>query len=127
MADLYLDFPKGVVKFDMSEALAEAMKDATLEVVDECAEYMVHIAKILVRKKTGTLEKTIRKERSGDVIKVRAGGFFINPLTHKLCDYALIVELKYPYMAPAWRIASMGIDQKIKDRAIMKVREKFSA
>jgi len=125
MPDLILDFEKGVVKFDMSAVLAEALKDATLEVVDEAADFMVHTAKILVRKKTGTLEKTIRKERSGDIIRVRAGGFYVNPHTHKLCDYALIVELKYPYMGPAWRIASMGIEEKIKARAIEKVRTRF--
>jgi len=125
MADLQLDFPKGVIKFDMSQALAEAMKEATLEVVDECADLMVWIAKLLVRVRTGTLQKTVRKERSGDVIRVRAGGYYVNPKTHRKCDYALIIELKYPYMKPAWRMASAGIEERIKQRAIAKVKQRF--
>lgn len=125
MADLQLDFPRGVVKFDMSQALAESMEEATLEVADECADYMVYLAKSLVRVRTGTLQKTIRKERSGDVIRVRSGGYYVNPKTQRKCDYALIIELKYPYMWPAWRIASAGIDERIKQRAIEKVKQKF--
>lgn len=125
MVDLEIDFSKGVVKFDMATALAEVMKEATLEVLDETADYMVHVAKELVRVDTGTLQKTIRKERTGDIIRVRAGGFYVNPKTHKKCDYALIIELQYPYMKPAWEMAKIGLEEKIKQRAIDKVRSKF--
>lgn len=125
MADIILDFPEGVVKFPLAETLAETMKDATLEVINETAETMKFIAKTIVRVDTGTLQKTIRKERKGNIINVRAGGFYANPKTGKICDYALIVELKYPYMKPAWIMASAGIEERIRERAIERVRRKF--
>jgi len=34
-------------------------------------------------------------------VRVRAGGYVVNPLTGKLVNYAGHVEQKYPYMRPA--------------------------
>lgn len=73
----------------------------------EVAELMVGYAKVGVRVDTGSLRDSIRRERGVDgpstrVMRVRAGGYIINPRTGKIVNYAGAVEAKYPYMRPAW-------------------------
>jgi len=111
---LRLEFDaKGVVKL---EGLAELLKNATLEELDSTADQMKHVAKSLVRVDTGSLKQSIRKERRGDRISVRAGGYVTNPKTGQLVNYASIIESKYPFMMPAWLMVREGIVERIQER-----------
>jgi len=118
---LKLEFGReGVVKL---EGLADLMRDATLEELNETADQMKVVAKSLVRVDTGSLQKSIRKERSGDKISVRAGGYVTNPKTGQLVNYASIIEGKYPFMMPAWIAVRVGIVERIQARVEAKWNE----
>lgn len=73
----------------------------------EHAHIVKNTAKSIVRVDTGTLKKSIRVEHvvswgKEKHIAVRSGGYFVNPKTGRLCDYAGYVEQRYPYMRPAY-------------------------
>lgn len=108
---LQLDFTKGTAKI-LAE-LPIIMKEVTLDVLNNRADLMRDLAKVTVRVDKGKLRDTIRKERHGDTIKVRAGGYGVN--------YAAIIEAKYPYMLPSWLAVEEGIDDEI----IQKVKERI--
>jgi len=116
--DLTLDFRKGTVKQAIAKIKAE-IPEASLEAINEGADFMVTIAKCFVLVDTGTLRKSIRKERGGTgwlEVHVRAGGYFINPKTGKICNYAHWVEMKYPYMKPAWLMTEPYIRSLIQQK-----------
>ena len=102
-----LDVTKGTVKRDIANIpnkLLEGAEQAILEV----AHLMAGLAQVHVRVDTGSLRDSIRVERGGRgmhwrSVRVRAGGYITNPDTGKLVDYAVVVEMKYPYMKVAWR------------------------
>ena len=115
-----IDFDKGNVKAQLA-MLPEKMEKAAVEALDEGASFIVMMAKILVLVDTGTLQKTIRKERAGvghRTVSVRAGGYFVNPKTGKLCNYAHWVEMNYPYLAPAVLMADSYIKNLIRQRVV---------
>jgi len=103
---LRLDFSSGTVKRDVADIpnkLLEGAEEAILEV----AHLLAGLAQVHVRVDTGSLRDSIRVERGGQgmhwrSVRVRAGGYIVNPRTRKLVDYAALVEAKYPYMKPAW-------------------------
>jgi len=102
--------------------IPDQMKEAGLEALNEGADFMVTMAKLRVLTDTFTLQKSIRKEQSGDVVRVLAGGWqFINPKTHKSCTYARHVENKNPFMKPSWDTIQKFMQQLIKDKVIEKV------
>jgi hypothetical protein len=122
---IYLDFNKGTVKADIA-ALPEKMSKAACVSLNEGLNFVVMMAKILVLVDTGTLQKTIRKERGGRgrcVYRVRAGGYFTNPKTGRLCDYAHWVEMNYPYLAPAIKMGDSYIKNLIKTNVVAAVSE----
>ena len=60
--------------------LPDKIKEGALEAINEAADFMVTIAKGYCPVDTGTLERSIRKEQSGNIIRVIAGGYqFLNP------------------------------------------------
>jgi len=101
-----LDGLKGTVKRDVAvipNKLLEGAEEAILEV----AHLMAGIAQVHVRVDTGSLRDSIRVERGGRTmhwrqVRVRAGGYVTNRRTGKIVNYAAVVEVKYPYMRPAW-------------------------
>jgi len=77
----------------------------------ETAYLVLGLAQVHVRVETGSLRDSGRIERGGKgshwaEVKVRFGGYVVNPKTGKLVDYASIIEHKYPYLAPAVREAA---------------------
>jgi len=51
---------------------------------------------------TGTLRGSIRKMKVSETeFLVTAGGEDVNPKTGKPCNYAAIIEARFPYMKPA--------------------------
>ena len=124
--DLTVDWERGTIKKALAE-LPNKMEKAGMEALDEGASFMVTMAKTYVRVDTGTLQKSIRKERGGSgkgwrVVRVRAGGYFVNPKTGRLCDYAHWVEMNYPYMRPAYETVRNYIRNLIRDGVLREVQ-----
>ena len=116
--DLTINWEKGLI-YQKLARLPEHMEQAALQALDEGADFIKMQAKILVRVDTGTLQKSIRKMRTRDrVVSVRAGGYFVNPKTGKVCDYAHWVEMNYPYMRPAFDSARKYIIDLIRQRVV---------
>jgi len=102
--------------------LPDNMEAAGLEALNDAADFFVMIAQGRVRVDTATLQGSIRKEQSGKIVRVLAGGFqFINPKTNRHCDYAIHVERISPYMQPAWETVSRFIDNQIKRKVLERV------
>jgi hypothetical protein len=98
-------FSDNILKLNIGE-IQRQLEDKALEIMNQVADLMVGYAKVFVPVETGSLRDSIRRERAnfnGDWIevRVRAGGYIINPKTNRLVDYAAAVEAKQPYMAPA--------------------------
>ncbi len=100
MSNLYL------VKGEVAQ-LPEKMLEGAWEEIIQAVSLMKALAQVYVRVDTGSLRDSIRVERGGKgldhrEVRLRAGGYIINPKTGKLVNYARIVEMKYPYMMPAF-------------------------
>jgi len=101
----------GVVRLTLAEArdklpqMPEILWRVSQEVLRERLQYMVYLAKVMVRVDTGALRDSIRMQWVGSkrhIATVRAGGYITNPNTGRPVDYAVYVEGKYPFMRPAW-------------------------
>lgn len=106
MTDLHIDLNNWTVKKDIADIPNKILEGAE-EAIMQVAQLMSGLAKVHVRVDTGSLRDSIRVERGGQgmhwrEVRVRAGGYIINPKTGRLVDYAAAVEAKYPYMRPAW-------------------------
>lgn len=108
--------------------LPDKMLEAALEAIDEASDFMVTIAKGYCLVDTGSLQKSIRKERAPPtrehhrVVRVRAGGYVVNPKTGRLVDYAVYVEKKNPFMKPAWETVSKFVENLIKQKVVERLR-----
>ena len=125
--DLTYNWEKGTIKQALAE-LPENMEKAAMEALDEGATFIVTTAKQFVPVDTGTLRKSIRKERGGigkawRVVRVRAGGYFVNPKTGKLANYAHWVEMRYPYLTPAVALGRQFIVDLIKRKVVLAANE----
>jgi len=115
-----LDFSRDIAK--ELAMLPEKIEAAALEALNEAADFMVIMAQSYVLVDTGTLQGSIRKEHSGRVVRVLAGGSqFINPKTNRGCDYAVFVEHKNPFMRPAWESIRKFIEAKIREKVLERV------
>ena len=102
----------------LSTAMPKAFEESVFEALDKTADDARDRAKQLVPVDTGSLKKSIRKEKrampAGNIIYtgIRAGGYIVNPKTRRLVDYAIPVEYgssrnrPQPYMRPAMKWAS---------------------
>jgi len=107
----------------LASALPKAFEDSVVEALDKTADEARDRAKQLVAVDTGSLRKSIRKERYARPAKnilytgFRAGGYIVNPKTGRLVDYAKFVEYgpsrmrPRPYIAPALRWAAKNIER----------------
>ena len=103
------DFNKGTIKRDIASIPTKLLEGAE-EAIMEVAYLVLGLAQVHVRVDTGSLRDSGRIEKGGQgmhwrQVKVRFGGYVVNPKTNRLVDYAAIVEAKYPYLKPAWREA----------------------
>lgn len=118
-----LDFDKGTVKQDLA-MLPEKMLAAAYEELLQQAKLMQGLAQVNVRVDTGSLRDSIRVERVGPsyhlhrMVRVRAGGYIVNPKTLRKVDYAAIVEQKYPYMRPAFEQIRGNLNALIERRVV---------
>ncbi|NIO40021.1 MAG: hypothetical protein GTO41_07415, partial [Burkholderiales bacterium] len=98
-----------VLKRDLAR-LPEDMLDWAFDVLMQQAGLMRDLAQVYVNVETGSLRDSIRVERGGEGerwrrVRVRAGGYIVNPRTGKLVNYAHHQEYGprgRPYMRPAY-------------------------
>jgi hypothetical protein len=125
---LRFDLSKGTIKQDIAQ-LPDKMLEWAYEVLLDQAGLIRDLAKVYVRVDTGSLRDSIRLERVGPtrhhhkVVRVRAGGYVVNPVTKKLVNYAGVVESKYPYMRPAFQEVQPTIAAMIKNKVVSEVNK----
>jgi len=98
------------------------------EALSQICDEMVTMAKFLCPKATGSLALSIRKDvklssHNRIVFSVKCGGGIINPRTRKEVGYALIVEMKQPFMQPALTMAWNSAFQKIQNAVVEKCKQ----
>jgi hypothetical protein len=96
--------------------LPEKMLDYALEVLMDQAHLMAALWQIYINVDTGAARDSIRVERGGEgmgwrQVRVRGGGYIINPKTGRLVDYMPIIEAKY------------GAGQQAFDEIVPTIRE----
>jgi hypothetical protein len=106
--------------------LPEQMLDYAKEVLLDQARLMVGLAQVYAPVDTGALRDSIRVEVGGEgagwrQVSVRAGGYIMNPKTGRLVDYAGIVEMRQPYMAPAWEEVAPTIREMLQNGVVEKM------
>lgn len=116
-----------VAKISLTVAQIEEGLDPAL------AEDLMAIAKLIVEQArtnqaphidTKTLWKSIRRERVGKLaVRVRAGGYFVNPKTGKLVDYAFWHERDYPFLAPAFAMYVSQIESRLASTLTLLARK----
>lgn len=114
----------GRLKADLA-TLPKKMLETALEELMQQAQLMSGLAKVYAPVDTGSLRDSIRVERGGEGewwrrVRVRAGGYIVNPKTKKLVDYAAVVEHKQPYMAPAYDEVKNNIEALIRRGVVEK-------
>ena len=129
MTVVNLDLSGGLAGLEMSgervrvqlQKIVTEIDPELLEALLEAADFMKVMAKIYVRVDTGSLQKSIRVERTAPTyhhhvtVRVRAGGYIVNPKSGRLVDYAGYVESKYPYMKPAWQNVQGFVEAKVDE------------
>ena len=113
--------------YDLSsvpDKLLEAANEAALQV----AHLILGVAQVGVRVDTGSLRDSGRIERGGEgkywaVVRVRFGGYVVNPRSGKLVDYAAIVERRYPYLKPAVDAFRDQLNDVIRQYCLVAMRD----
>lgn len=95
----------GVIKAQIAE-IPEKLLDGAEESTIETAHLVLGLAQVYVNVDTGALRDSGRIERGGvgknyREIRVRFGGYTVNPKTKKLVDYAVYIENRYHFLARA--------------------------
>lgn len=109
--------------------LPEKILDYSYEVLMDQAHLMVGLAQVYCPVDTGALRDSIRVERGGEgkgwrTVRVRAGGYVINPKSHKLVNYSNYVEFgtarmdAQPFMRPAWEQVKPQILEMLKSGVV---------
>jgi len=97
--DLTKSFKNGTIKYDLA-TIPEKLNDWTFEALMEGARLIAGLWQVYIRVDTGSARDSIRVERGGigknwREVKVRGGGYVVNPKTGRLVDYMAIIEEKY--------------------------------
>jgi len=113
MIDLTDSWRQGTIKKTIG-SIPDKMLEGAEEALMESAYLVLGLAQVYVRVETGSLRDSGRVERGGQgmhwrEVRVRFGGYVINPKTGKLVDYAAIIEERYPYLRPAIKEAEPEI------------------
>lgn len=122
-----LNLDKGTIKRDIME-IPNKMLEGAFEAILEAAHLMQGLAQVYVLVDTGSLRDSIRVERGGEAmhwrrVRVRAGGYVVNPKTGKLVDYAVHVERMHPYMRPAWESVRSQVEAIVRRKCLEHVKE----
>jgi len=103
---LRFDFESGTLKQDLAE-LPEKMLEGAWEEIVQIVTIMKGIWQVNAPVLTGSYRDSVRVERGGQgkfwrEIRVRAGGYIVNPRTGRLVDYAVYVEQRFHCGRNAW-------------------------
>jgi hypothetical protein len=124
------------IRFDLTDAVAKKklanlpknMLDWSEEVLLKQAELMKGIWQVSAAVDTGAYRDSIRIERGGigqnwRQVRVRAGGYVINPKTGRLVDYAGHLERRYHFGEAAFQQVRYQIVEMIKTQVVEKANE----
>lgn len=120
-----LDVTKSTVKKELA-VLPEKMLEYAYEVIMTQAELMKGLWQIKIKVDTGSARDSIRIEHGGKSmgrrsIRVRGGGYVVNPKTGRLVDYMMILEAKYGAGREAFEEVKPTIAEMIKNRVVERV------
>jgi hypothetical protein len=106
LIDIFVDLNSGTVKQDIA-AIPNKLLEGAEEAILQVADLMKGLWQIHIRVDTGSARDSIRVERGGlgmhwREVRVRGGGYVVNPKTGRLVDYMGIIELKYGAGRQAW-------------------------
>jgi hypothetical protein len=106
LTDIFVDLNRGTVKQDIT-AIPNKLLEGAEEAILQVADLMKGLWQIHIRVDTGSARDSIRVERGGlgmhwREVRVRGGGYVVNPKTGRLVDYMAIIELKYGAGRQAW-------------------------
>lgn len=123
--DLTKDFERGTVKVALAELPEKMLEGAWIEIIQVVTK-MKGIWQVTARVDTGSYRDSVRVERGGQgkywrEIRVRAGGYIVNPKTGRLVDYAVFLEERYHTGRNAWQavchdliaLINRGVMQKV--------------
>jgi hypothetical protein len=116
--------------------LPETMEEAAYEVLLNQAHLIVGLAQVYAPVDTGSLRDSIRVERGGKglrwrEVRVRAGGYILNPNTGRFVDYAKFQEEGTRYLKGKWYLKDAfeevtgEIPQRLKSEVISRVRSEL--
>jgi len=118
-----------VMQADLAK-IPDKMLEGAKKALNDAADFMVVIARNYCPVDTGTLQNSIRKTVSVAVspyaysVRVEAGGRqYINPKTNRPCDYAVYVEARTPFMAPAYATIRKFLEKNIRERVLAEVKK----
>ena len=116
------DLASGIVKEDIAR-LPEKMLEFAFEVMMKQAELMRDLWQVGIRVDTGSARDSIRIERGGEGehwrrVRVRGGGYIVNPKSGRLVDYMGILEAKYGAGRMAFEEVKPTIAEMIKARVV---------
>jgi hypothetical protein len=122
---IYLDLASPNVKQQLAQ-LPEKLVEYAFEALIKQAELMRDLAKVYCPVDTGSLRDSIRVERGGESkgwreVRVRAGGYIINPKTGRRVDYAFYQEAARGFMAAAYAEVQPTIVDMINANVVEKV------
>jgi len=106
---------------------SENLDPETVEGLNEVADRIVDDAKAIVAVDTGSLQRSIRRQRhvsDGHLhsVSVSAGGYVVNPETGRTVDYAVYVEYgtsrttPQPFMQPALEMNRFHLLQVLRGK-----------
>ena len=114
------DDPKELL--DQLTELPEQLRETTISALMSIGDLAVEMARVIhsPHVDTGTLDSSIRYEieEVGPriILRVLAGGTaYVNPKTGRPCDYAGIIESKWPYLQPALNHVKPLVDEIVSN------------
>jgi len=120
-----MDWGKGTIKQDIAE-IPEKLLEGAEEAILQIAYLVLGLGQVHVKVDTGSLRDSGRIERGGRgklwrEVKVRFGGYIVNPKTGRLVDYAAVIESRYPYLKPAVQEVRPEMDEIIRRLCLAQV------
>lgn len=125
-----------VISYDLNDPavkqklanLPEKMLEWAFEVLMKQAELMKGIWQVIAAVDTGSYRDSVRIERGGEglhwrQVRVRAGGYVVNPKTGRLVDYAQHLEARYHFGQAAFQQVRYVIADMIKAEVVQKASE----
>lgn len=98
------------------------------EALVETAHLMVGYIQVTARVDTGSYRDSARMERvparaAQRVIRVRVGGYVVNPKTRRLVDYATFLERRYRTVENAWEQVRGQVEAIIRRKCMAQLKQ----